>query len=234
MKAWRPGLSQSFYYLNQWFKTKQGERLSLYIRDALACYLPDLKGDYLLQVGIEEHQDWLGSSKIEKKIISVPFPGKHKTSTIAPVRRLPFDTASIDVLFCPFTFSQVKYRYALMNEIDRVLSPHGYLLMCQVNPYSWWGLPWQSLKPLRTKGHLSAYSCRKEMMGRGYYVHDVKRFVYWPPSVNKVYWEKLFEKVGQMILPSPHGMYLMCAQKNTFQPLKNVTPMFYERGFSPW
>ncbi len=227
-------MAQSFYDLNQWFKTSQGERLSLYIRDTLACCLQDLKGEYLLQLGIEEHGDWLKQSSIDKQIVSMPFQGKHKTSVIAPTTQLPFESASIDVIFCPFTFSMVKHRYALMDEIDRVLAPQGVLLAYQINPFSWWGVPWQSLKPLKAHGLVSAFSLRKMVQDRGYYIHDIQRSVFWPPSVRKLFWEKLFEKMGQMILPSPHGMYLLCAQKNTFQPFKRVTPMFYERGFSSW
>ena len=227
-------MDQSFYRLNQWFKTQQGERLSLYIHDALSHCLPNLRGNFLVQLGIEEFQGWLNQCQIENQVIALPFAGTRAASVVAQIPKLPFDSRSIDVVFCPFTFGLVKHRFALMDEIDRILAPHGFLLSCQVNPFSWWGVPWHSTAPLIGKSNISALTMRKMVQNRGYYVHSVHRFVYWPPLVNKLFWEKMFEKMGQMILPSPHGFYLMCAQKNTFQPLKCVTPMFYERGFSPW
>ncbi len=227
-------MDQCFHHLNQWFKTNQGERLSHYIGVTLALVLKDLSGKTLLQLGIEEHNAWLSSSPINKKVICLPFQGKQKPSVIASMYQLPFDSGSMDVIFCPFFFNALLHKHSLFSEIDRVLTPHGHVIICGLNPFSWWGLPSVSHQPLQGLGPVRAHVLRKSLYNLGYSVDDVHRFVYWPPFIKHIFFERLFEKMGQMILPSPAGFYLLSAQKNTFQPLRNVTPMFYERGISSW
>lgn len=187
-----------------------------------------LKGDVFLQLGIEEHESWLMTSDIDKKLVCLPFEGKNKASIIASMYELPFETSSVDLIFCPFTLNLLTHRASFLNEVDRILSPNGNIVFCGINPFSLWGLSKYFGCLANEFDLVSVHSIRKDLSSLGYVINEVNRFLYWPPFVKSMLWERIFEKVGQMVLPYPAGFYLLSANKSVYTPILKESPLFYE------
>lgn len=225
-------MTDLFYELNQWFLSEQGISLARALKTSSQSILSHVKGNTFLQLGIEEHETWLANNEIIKTFICLPFQGKHKASVISSLYELPFETSSIDVIFCPFTLNLLDHKLSFLSEVNRVLSDNGSVIFAGINPFSFWGLPHQWCGASKMREFVSVYQLRKLLFDLEYSIKDIKHFVYWPPFVSSVFFERLYEKVGQMLLPYPAGFYLLSAQKNRIKPISIHTSFALQNHFT--
>ncbi|MEG1454513.1 MAG: methyltransferase domain-containing protein, partial [Comamonas sp.] len=53
---------------------------------------------------------------------------------------LPFAEASLDLLVLPHTLERTADPHGALREVARVLVPEGRVVICGINPASWWGM----------------------------------------------------------------------------------------------
>ena len=53
---------------------------------------------------------------------------------------LPFAEASLDLLVLPHTLERTPDPHGTLREVARVLVPEGRVVICGINPASWWGM----------------------------------------------------------------------------------------------
>lgn len=79
--------------------------------------------------------------------------GSRRGALAADARRLPFETASFDGVFCSNMLEHSADTEAIFDEIERVLRPHGWAWVSWTNWYSPWGgheiTPFHYLGPRR-------------------------------------------------------------------------------------
>lgn len=213
-------MNQRFHSLNEWLKSHKGERVAVLIAEALAPLIKSYRGERLLQLGIEEHQNWLAVSRIPKKLVLLPFTDNTQCSLVSSLYEMPIDEASIDVIFCPFNMELLHHDMSFLSEIDRILVPGGYVIFCGVNPFSFWGLPrlWQQASqfPCWQSGLYGARKLSSALLRFGYATESITRFGYWPPCVKRDFYMRFYQQLGKMLLPFPSGFYLLSAQKQVF------------------
>lgn len=218
-------MKQHFEALNLWFRTSTGIKLACQIESVLGNVIKNLRGDRLLQVGIEQHQFWLQASPIPQQYCVLPFEAKKSGTVVASLYELPFDTASMDVVFCPFTLELLDHDHSFLKEITRVLSHQGHLIFCGVNPWSMWGMPalWKKNSSFSVwqTGLYGSGKLLRNLLKLGYHKISEQHFCYWPPCVTHSLMLAVFENIGSMLLPFPGGHYLMVVQKNVFMPAKS-------------
>mgnify|MGYP005995600575 CR=1 FL=1 len=110
--------------------------------------------------------------------------------------------------------------------------PSGTVIFVGINPCSVWGIPRQRWGHSCMPELVSIHTLRKQLIELGYLINEVKRFIYWPPFIKNLFLERFFEKIGQMIFPYPSGFYLLMAKKQTFKPILNKSPIYFEKIFT--
>ncbi|CAK0755316.1 Methyltransf_11 domain-containing protein [Gammaproteobacteria bacterium] len=128
--------------LRQWYRQVPGRWVSRAERDQLDAFLPSLKGKRIAQIGCLSASSLLASSQIPHRIILDPAvhaldvgPDIH-----AHADALPFDAETINVLVLPHTLEFASDPHGVLREVNRVLSPEGYVVIIGFNPWGLWGL----------------------------------------------------------------------------------------------
>ena len=145
------------------------------------------------------------------------------TEVIASMEELPFDCGSFSTVFLPFTLEYSGNISALLDEVNRILTPDGVVCIVGINPFSLWGMArifhTKSTLPFRTNRY-SSLRVYALLASRQFTTHNIKSFFYRPPCLSLTPLKKIrfLEPVGQMFWPYPGGLYFFLAQK--------VTPQF--------
>lgn len=67
--------------------------------------------------------------------------GQQKSQIECALNQLPLDRNSIDCIIVPLTLETFGSSLSLIDEIDRVLSPMGFVILLGINPWSLWVSP---------------------------------------------------------------------------------------------
>lgn len=204
--------------LNTWYQKPLGVALARAIKQHLDCKLPELLGDFLLQLGIDEQQAWLEKSPVRHKFI-LTSTRQRKTSAIVECSALPFTDESIDVVFLPHTLEMVVNPDRVLSEVFRIIVPEGYLLIAGFNPLSLWGVhhllkitdshaPWRN-------HFMSMWRLRRTLVQLGFMVTAIEDIFYRPPVQHENLLNKLMflETLGRMVWIYPGASYLLLAKK---------------------
>jgi SAM-dependent methyltransferase len=214
---------KQFYALNEWFQSSLGLSVADEFRKQLSPVLDYLKGETLLQLGSCSRNSWLDDLQFTNKWIASPFSIDKKNSLISSLNQIPLQRNSIDCIVAPLTMEPFDNSLNLIDEIDRILKPMGYVVFLCFNPWSLWGgamkcglLNCYAEKKLKmhTPFHLN-----RIFLQRGYRQCSLNNFYYIPPVNNKSLLNKLsfFNEVGKMLWPFPSGFYCYIAQK--YEPI---------------
>jgi len=149
------------------------------------------------------------------------------TFAVGSLHRLPVASDSIDVVFLPHTFDYSDDRsHAILREADRVLRPHGHLVVLGFKPGGLWGLrrlipgaamPPGGCTPISDK-LLSDWLQLLDMRIQGV----TRYFFRWPLPGNKRSTSTAWESRGRRFWPEMAACYMLTAQKRvvTLTPLK--------------
>jgi hypothetical protein len=205
--------------LNEWFESPLGLAVAKEFTHQFLPVLDYLKGDTLLQLGSCGDNPWLDILSFSHKWVASPFIIDNKVNITTLLDKTPFNRSSVDCVLAPLTMEPFGNGFDLIDEIDRVLTPMGYVVFLSINPWSLWG---GALKC----GLLSCFAERKIkirtpfnlnriLLQRGYRQCSLNNFCYVPPVNNASLLKKLnfFNEVGKMIWPFPSGFYCYIAQK---------------------
>lgn len=208
--------------LNQWFQSALGQFVSQEFTQVLNSLASDVQGETLLQLGNCGNNDWLNTIHFNYQWVASPFQIKQINAIECSLNQLPFSRNSLDCVLAPLTLEPFGASLNLLDEIDRVLKPMGYIIFLSLNPWSYWGTAMKmgllhcydkNAVKMRTPYHLN-----RIFLQRGYRQVALKNFCYIPPVNNKKMIEKLIflNEIGKMLWPFPSGFYCYIAQKYEF------------------
>lgn len=231
-----------FQALNKWFQTPLGEVLGQEFSGELEQVKEYLKGECLLQLGQCGDNLWLNQLKFERKWIASPFLGEQPGSLKTSLIQLPLKRNTVDCVIAPLTLEPFGLSMRLIDEIDRILKPMGYVILLSLNPWSLWGgamklgfLHCYENKQIKMR---SPFNLNRIFIQRGYRQCALNSFCYIPPVTHPSLIKKLsfMDEIGKMIWPLPSGVYYYIAQKYEYiAPALILEPVVkkYESPFQP-
>ena len=208
--------------LDDWFQTAQGKNVAEAFVLQLSAYRERFVGKNMLQLGQCGKNEWLQLFNFKNMWISSPCMPESLSSLVADPLHLPFARHSVDCIIAPLTIELSYSSDHLINEIDRVLNPMGYVVFLGVNPLSLWGLTLKfsqlSCFKKNSINLTSFFKLQHAMKARGYQQCLLKHFYFIPPLVNHKWLNRLnfLNQMGKIISPMPAGFYCMVVQK--YQP----------------
>ncbi len=218
--------------LNEWFNLSLGLSVANEFSDQLKSVNDYLRGETLLQLGNCGDNPWLDILSFKRKWIASPFALGNKIHLECSFNQIPLNRNSLDCILAPLTLEPYGNSLSLIDEIDRILKPMGFIILLSINPWSLWGGAMKC-------GLLHCYNDRKIKMRsplhvnrvflqRGYRQCALSNFCYIPPVNSKSLIKKLtfFDEVGKMLWPFPSGFYCYIAQKfESISPSLSTAPL---------
>ena len=214
-----------------WLKSSLGEALLLQEARVMEEALDGLFGEHCLQLGAWGPVNYfLRFARTQRAAcILEPLTSADGDSftAVGKMHRLPVESESVDVVLLPHTLDYSDDRsHAVLREADRVLRPHGHLLILGFKPGGLWGLrrliPGAGMPPGATRlisdRRLSDWLQLLDMR-----IHGVTRYFFrWPLPGNKGPTSQTWEGRGQRFWPELSACYMLSAQKRvvTLTPMK--------------
>lgn len=121
--------------LESWFARGNGEYLLQETCTAVKDSLDTAFGYHILQLGIRGSSPLSQGSPINHRIYSAERGGED-IGLIAHPEELPLDSDSVDTVIAHHCLEFAINPHQVLREIQRVLTPHGRLLVVGFNPYS--------------------------------------------------------------------------------------------------
>lgn len=226
-----PEPEQSLRAANQWLETPFGQALLAQEARVVEEAFDGMFGEQMLQLGLwGEPNTFLRYARTQRACCIADWPGSKPDAApgaIGRLHRLPVATESVDVVFLPHTLDYSDDRsHAILREADRVLTPHGHLVVLGFKPGGLWGLrrlvPGAGLPPgaarLISDRRLSDWLLLLDMR-----IHRVSRYFFrWPLPGNKGQSSADWENRGSRFWPELAACYMLSAQKRvvTLTPVK--------------
>ncbi|MFT4057997.1 MAG: methyltransferase domain-containing protein [Legionella sp.] len=205
--------------LNKWFQTPLG----LFAAHEFAVNLESVeelvRGDTLVQLGNCGENVWLKKLHFDHQWIVSPFTVLHKAQIESKLNHLPLNRNSVDCVLVPLTLEPFNYSLSLIDEIDRVLNPMGFVVFMCINPWSLWGAAIKLGRLHCYREHQvkmrSPFTLNRMFIQRGYQQILLSNFCYIPPINNPKWITRLtfLDEIGKMLWPFPSGFYCYIAQK---------------------
>lgn len=229
MKALAEEQQKRFEMLDAWFSSDHGLRVGQAMREEIADMRGLLSGQNLIQLGSCGRNLWLSELPYHNKWIIKPHWDTSRISHCnSLLTHLPIDQESVDCVIAPLTIDAFKNKESILDEIDRVLKPMGYLVIIGVNPYSLWGL-WLRFSQYSCFGNLHGFprsmlSLKCMIQHCGYQQCFAKDFYFIPPAQSNTVIRSFsfLNQVGKMVSLLPSAFYCVVFQKhvvNYIQPL---------------
>lgn len=208
-----------FESLDQWFYSPMGQYVSKAIHAELMPLKQCLKGECLVQLGSCAYNAWLSGFRYRRQWLFTPVkhPGKMSCRTL--LHSLPIARESIDCIVAPLTIDAFEAKGSVLDELDRILKPMGYVVFISINPLSLWGL-WLKMSKNNCFGVHKGFphsdlAMKRVMMLRGYTQVHYNAFYFIPPVRQQQLLSALefFNQIGKMISPLPSAFYCLVMQK---------------------
>lgn len=147
--------------------------------------LEDVFGWEFLQVGAwGEGRELLAGCRTRRKIVVAPSAFSSSADIIARPSALPVGRDSVDAVLLPHTLEFASDPYAIVREVDRILSGEGQLVVLGFQPFSLWGVRAHSSAsgfPPGMRRILSAGRVREWLVLLGYEVVATRAYLYCTP-----------------------------------------------------
>lgn len=130
--------------MQEWLQTPPGLYLQAWERAEFDRAVADIFGYHALQLGLPA-LDTLAANRMPHKWLAVDDAshvalGERKAALVTDFAALPFEENSIDLVVLPHTLELSRDPHATLREVERVLVPEGKVVICCLNPASFWGL----------------------------------------------------------------------------------------------
>lgn len=214
------GQIKQYRALNKWFHSPLGHFVAHEFAVNLESSREFVRGETLLQLGNCGDNPWLKKLDFKHQWIVSPFALAHKVHLEGALTHLPIDRNSIDGIIAPLTLEPFNTSQSLINEIDRVLKPMGFVILLCINPWSLWGAAMKlGALPCYRDSHIKMHTpfhLNRMFIQRGYKQISLNNFCYLPPVKRASLIKKLtfLDEIGKMIWPFPSGFYCYIAQKH--------------------
>jgi len=196
--------------------------------------LEDVFGWEFLQIGAwGGERELIEGSRTRRQAIIAPGTLGEGADIIARPSQLPVTGDSVDAVLLPHTLEFAADPYAIVREVDRVLTGEGQLIVLGFRPWSLWGLRARSARagfPPGMRRLLSERRVREWLVLLGYEVVAARHYLYRSP------WRSAPEATAGtarllrrgLLNPVPAGAYLLKARKRVYT-LTPVRPRFREK-----
>jgi SAM-dependent methyltransferase len=189
--------------------------------------LEDVFGWEFLQIGAwGEGRELLAGCRTRRKIVVAPSAG---ADIIARPSALPIGRDSVDAVLLPHTLEFAADPYAIVREVDRVLSGEGQLVVLGFQPFSLWGIRARSSRagfPPGMRRILSVGRVREWLVLLGYEVVATRSYLHctpWgsgaPETVETTDHSPLLRRTW--FNPLPAGAWMLKARKR----IRALTPI---------
>jgi hypothetical protein len=223
---------QIYQSIDNWFYSPQGLWAGKLLIEALTPFIDILRGHTMLQIGQCGTNPWLQSLQFAHKWIASPYSSNQPNHLISSLSQLPLERDSIDCILAPLTMESFVNNATILDEMDRILKPMGYLIVFGLNPFSMWGLGSKlglvtGFTPNMLHLHFS-FHLNRACIARGFQQLQLANFGYIPPVRSQTCIKNLFfmDEIGKMIWPFPANFYCYIAQK--YEPGYPLQPYFAE------
>jgi len=215
---------------NEWLETPLGKALLLQETRMVEEAMDGLFGEQCLQVGLwGDAGAFTRFARTQRATCIADHRAAHAADLGAKgqLHRLPVATDSVDVALLPHTLDYSDDRsHAILREADRVLTPHGHLVILGFKVGGLWGLrrliPGAGLPPGNphpiSDRRLSDWLQLLDMR-----IIGVTRYFFrWPLPGNKGQTASQWEQRGRRFWPELAACYMLTAQKRvvTMTPIK--------------
>ncbi|XAH21737.1 methyltransferase domain-containing protein [Xylophilus sp. GW821-FHT01B05] len=138
-------MSDEIIGLHPWFDTPPGRYLLQWEQECFDQAVADLFGYHGVQLGLplldglranRMPHHWQLGTNCEAGPAGAPV----QAALVADSTALPFAAASLDLLLLPHALETSADPHATLREVERVLVPEGRVVICGLNPVSFWGL----------------------------------------------------------------------------------------------
>ncbi|CAH0990279.1 hypothetical protein SIN8267_00371 [Sinobacterium norvegicum] len=138
----RPVLEVSKKPLQQWFTTNFGRHLLCQEQALAGDRVRGYFGHSLIQMSSLENAELYSECRIHQKLSLNCFPDSTQTEycITTEFESLPIATESVDVVILHHVLEFSKNPHQMLREVQRVLVPHGRVIILGINPYSLLGL----------------------------------------------------------------------------------------------
>jgi len=219
--------------LRAWWRLPLGRALLAAESELLSAALEDVFGWELLQVGAWGGARELLAGSRTRRASLIAAPGlSGGADVLARPSQLPIISDSIDAALLPHTLEFAPDPYAILREVDRVLSGEGQLLVLGFEPWSLWGLRarWSRRGfPPGLRRVLPERRLREWLVLLGFEMIATQRYLYLSPFRRGL---SAGEGTGRMLrratYPLPAGAYLLKARKRLYT-LTPVRPRLREK-----
>jgi SAM-dependent methyltransferase len=214
---------EPFAAVREWLETPFGQALLAQESRVVEEAFDGIFGEQCLQLGL-----WGEPNTFLASITDWPnVADDAKPAVVGHLHRLPVESDSVDVVLLPHTLDYSDDRsHAILREADRVLRPHGHLVVLGFKPGGLWGLrrliPGAGMPPaadrLISDRRLSDWLQLLDMR-----IHGISRYFFrWPLPGNKGTTNQLWENRGRRFWPELAACYMLTAQKRvvTMTPIK--------------
>lgn len=143
--------------IEQWLSSPLGRYLLDWESAQLDRAVVDIFGFHALQLGIPA-LDGLRANRMPHRWLAQPVLSSvdgttaQATQLVCDFAALPFPGASLDLVVMPHTLEYCPDPHATLREVERVLVPEGRVVLCGLNPISFWGLRQQRVHWYRRVG----------------------------------------------------------------------------------
>lgn len=214
----------------QWLATPLGQALLQQEARVVEEAIDGFFGEQCLQLGVwGEAKTFIRFARTQRStcVADRPIEGCESLGAIGQLHRLPIASDSVDLAILPHTLDYSDDRsHAILREADRVLTPHGHVVILGFKPGGLWGLrrliPGAALPPGATNPisdrRLSDWLQLLDMR-----ILNVSRYFFrWPLPGNKAQTATLWEGRGRRFWPELAACYMLTAQKRvvTMTPIR--------------
>lgn len=223
-------------YLDHWYEQPLGIAFAKKQQDEITTLLSGLRGQRLLQLGINPGVDFQSASPIPYCISLAPDTELKQSEpfVVGSYHALPFLPDSIDVILMNQILESESDLRLVLEEAWRVLVAEGQIIIMGFNSLSLWGLvqllktrhnqiPWQ--------GHFhSPFKVKQVLLNLNFSVLTSETFFFRPPVQNAYLLEHLafLENWGKLLWPAFGAGYILVAQKKVL----GTTPLRSRWQFS--
>jgi SAM-dependent methyltransferase len=208
--------------LISWWQSALGRALLAAEAELMGEAFEDVFGWELLQVGAwGSARELLGRSRTRRQSLVAAAAFPDGADIIARPSALPVVSDSIDAVLLPHTLEFAPDPYAVLREVDRVLTGEGQLLVLGFRPWSLWGMRARASRsgfPPGMRRVLSERLLREWLVLLGFEVTAQQRYLYVTP------WSRGLARgqgAGRMLrggltYPLPASAFLLKARKRLY------------------
>lgn len=226
-----PDSGQTLQAGQRWLETPLGQALLAQETRLVEEAFDGLFGEQCLQLGTWGDANTFTRFARTQRVTTIadhlPDGEDARPGAIGQLHRLPVLDDSIDVVLLPHTLDYSDDRsHAILREVDRVLTPHGHVVVLGFKPGGLWGLrrlvPDAGMPPgaerLISDRQLSDWLQLLDMRIQGL----TRYFFRWPLPGNKRASSVAWETRGRRFWPELAACYMLTAQKRvmTLTPMK--------------